>query len=343
MYKRASQGWLKHLDFIIVDELCLQIAFVLAYLIRQRAFPPYVVPLYRSIGITFVMLDLLVPVMLDTMHNVMKRGYYKEFRQTVIQSTVVFLLTVLWMFTLQTSDAYSRIIVFLTYLFHIAIGYGGRVLWKRFLNRHGAVDSGKQAMLAVLEPDNAEQMIQRLTSNPLDGYHIVGVVLINNPDSKTEVDGVPVVCSFEEAAGYICREWIDSVFISSNGVTPEVREFMGRCAEMAVVMHYHVPSIGQDGNKQFVEKIGGSTVLTSSNNYVKPGQLLIKRLIDLIGGLVGSLFALIIMAIVGPIIKKASPGPILYRSERIGQNGRRFIVNKFGTVGVNKNKALIAV
>ena len=129
---------------------------------------------------------------------------------------------------------------------------------------------------------------------------------------------------FEEAAKYICREWIDSVFISSKGVTPEIRVFMGRCAEMAVTIHYHVPSIGQDGNKQFVEKIGESTVLTSSYNYVRPPQMIMKRIMDIVGGLIGSMFALIIMAIVGPMIKKASPGPILYRSERIGQNGKRF-------------------
>ena len=53
-------------------------------------------------------------------------------------------------------------------------------------------------------------------------------------------------------------------------------------------------------------------------------QLFLKRTIDIIGGLVGSLFALIIITIVGPKIKKASPGPILYKSERIGQNGKRF-------------------
>ena len=32
MYKKSSTGWLKHLDFIVVDMVCLQIAFILAYL-----------------------------------------------------------------------------------------------------------------------------------------------------------------------------------------------------------------------------------------------------------------------------------------------------------------------
>ena len=103
-----------------------------------------------------------------------------------------------------------------------------------------------------------------------------------------------------------------------------MREFMGHCAEMGVTIHYHVPNIGQESNKQFVEKVGGSTVLTSSVNYVTPSQVILKRIIDIIGGLVGSVAAALIIVIVGPMIRKASPGPILYRSERIGKNGKRF-------------------
>ena len=324
MYKRASQGWLKHLDFILLDEICLQAAFILAYLIRQHAFPPYTNPLYRSIGLLLLIFDLLVPVMMDSMHNVLKRGYYKEFSQTVKHCLMVFFLTILWMFSLQNSDAYSRIVVFLTFLLHIAFGYGVRLLWKVFLKRFGAVDSGKQAMLAVLDPDVADKMIERLTGNPLDGYHLAGVVLTENPEGRTEIQGIPVVCSLEEAAKYICREWIDCVFISCKGTDPQIRDFMHHCVEMSVVIHYHVPSLGQDGTKQFVEKVGASTVLTASNNYVTPLQMIIKRFMDILGGLVGSLIALMIIAVVGPIIKKASPGPVLYRSERIGQNGRRF-------------------
>ena len=53
-------------------------------------------------------------------------------------------------------------------------------------------------------------------------------------------------------------------------------------------------------------------------------EALVKRLMDIVGGLIGCVLAGIIILIVGPQIKKASPGPIIYSQERIGQNGRRF-------------------
>ncbi len=84
----------------------------------------------------------------------------------------------------------------------------------------------------------------------------------------------------------------------------------------------------QSSGKQTIERIAGSWVVTNSINIASGWQLLIKRLIDILGGFVLSVFALIAIAIVGPIIKKRSPGPILYSQERIGQNGKRFRMYK---------------
>ena len=59
-----------------------------------------------------------------------------------------------------------------------------------------------------------------------------------------------------------------------------------------------------------------------------PAQAIVKRLVDILGGIVGSVLALLIMLIIGPIIKKQSPGPILYSQMRIGKNGKRFRIYK---------------
>ena len=73
MYKRNDQGWIKHLDFILLDEVVLQLSFVLAYLIRQGGLP-YASGVYRTLALILVVLDILVAVVFNTMHNVMKRG-----------------------------------------------------------------------------------------------------------------------------------------------------------------------------------------------------------------------------------------------------------------------------
>lgn len=326
MYKKAAQGWVKHIDFIILDEIALQLAFIIAYLLRHHTMRAYETALYRSLAMVLVLLDFLVAILFSTMHDVLKRGYLKEFTQTLKHAFIVFAGGIVFIFSVQSGDDYSRIVLYLTLGFHILIGYGTRLLLKQSLIKRGQILGEKESMLVVLNAESAEAMMEQLTKSPLERYTIVGAVL-DKPTAET-ICGIPIVSTLKEAAKYICGEWIDSVYIDCSLEDPGIRELMDACRQMAVPVHYHILGVGMEERKQFVEKIGGTTVLTTTANFATMLESISKRLLDILGGIIGSFFTLIIMAIVGPQIKKASPGPILYRQERIGQNGKKFKIIK---------------
>ena len=326
MYKRNAQGWSKHFDFMIVDIISLQIAFILAVFIREHIWV-YSSPLHRTMGITLVLVDMVIIIVHNSMHDVIKRGYYIEIIESFKHCFYVFAIATIYMFTTQTGDSYSRISLFLTFLFHFLVGYCTRILWKRFIKKRWSTREKKSNMLVVVAPDTAEDILKRLCSYELTEYKIIGVVLTENCNKET-IEGFPIVASIDEAVDYIAQEWIDSVYIDAPLTNEKVVELMDKCTIMAVPTHYHVPFMSRNGVKRFSEKIGGTTVLTTSINYVTPIQVFLKRCFDILAGLVGSLIALVIMAVVGPIIKKQSPGPILFAQERIGQNGKRFKMYK---------------
>ncbi len=107
----------------------------------------------------------------------------------------------------------------------------------------------------------------------------------------------------------------------------ELGIFIEQCRQMPIPMHIRLP-ISNVGGKTFIEKVGGYKVLTTTVNYASSFQLALKRLLDIAGGLVGSLIAIFIILIFGPMIKKESPGPILFKQVRIGRNGKRFTCYK---------------
>ena len=78
-----------------------------------------------------------------------------------------------------------------------------------------------------------------------------------------------------------------------------------------------------------VEEFAGFTVLSSSIAMVSGWQLFVKRLFDIVGGIVGCVITLLAFIIVGPIICTKSPGPILFKQERVGKNGKTFNIYKF--------------
>ena len=64
-------------------------------------------------------------------------------------------------------------------------------------------------------------------------------------------------------------------------------------------------------------------------------RLLIKRVMDIAGGLVGMLITLLFFPFVAIAIKLDSPGPVLFSQIRIGRNGRRFKIYKFRSMYVD--------
>ena len=59
MYRKDSVSWLKHYDFILLDMLCLQIAFVLSYLLSGYGLNPYKSLLYRNMAIFIEFADIV--------------------------------------------------------------------------------------------------------------------------------------------------------------------------------------------------------------------------------------------------------------------------------------------
>lgn len=322
MYKRNAQGWSKHFDFVVVDLISLQIAFFLAVAIRHHAWA-FSTPLYRSLGFVLFLADAVSLVLRNSMHGVVSRGYFIEARETFKNSFYVFAIAMIYMFFTQSGEAYSRIILFLVFGLHFVISYLLRILWKKIIKSRGAGKERKNSMLVVVTPENAETILKRLSSDDLAGYRITGVVLTEK-DGRGTVEGYPIVADLDSASAYIVREWVDSVYIDAPLGNEKVIKLMDDCAQMAVPTHYHVPNMSRNGVKRFSEKIGSTTVLTTTINYATPVETLMKRCFDIAAGLLGSLAALLIMAVVGPIIKKQSPGPILFAQERIGQNGKHF-------------------
>lgn len=117
-----------------------------------------------------------------------------------------------------------------------------------------------------------------------------------------------------------------------------MRVLMRYCADNVVHFYYVPPISGLFGHSFRQEMVGDMSVFT---NYEEPllqlGNKLVKRAFDV----AVSLFALVCMMPLFPfialIIKRQSPGPIFFKQERTGINGRSFFCYKFRSMHVNND------
>lgn len=330
MYKRKTQGWLKHLDFAMLDLCCLQIAYLIAYAVRHGGITAYGESVYLTTNLVMLLIDICVMAFFLTMKNVLKRGYYTEFAATIKQVCLVILLTAFYLFATKESSIYSRSVLLMITIIYAVLSFVTRILWKKIVLAYMA-DSTKRSLIIVTVDSIVDQVITNIRTHKYDGFKIAGVVILDRDRTGEVLDGdIPVVANKDTVAEYACREWVDEIFLNIPDGQPRPQKLMDQFTEMGIVVHLRLAKSEDFSDRmQFVERFGIYTVLTTSINCATPMQAFLKRAMDIAGGLAGCLITGILYLFLAPAIKSQSPGPVFFSQVRVGKNGKKFKMYKF--------------
>lgn len=330
MYRRKPTGWTKHLDFIILDMVSLFIAYTVAYYMKNQTWNIFSQSTYRTMVILLVMLSMVVALASESFRGVLKRGYYSELKATVKQVITVILLATFYLFLVKNGTIYSRQIMIVTGCLYLLFGYSSRVLWRYMLLSKSKYDRIATSVLIVTTEALVERVLDGIKNNNYEGNRIVGISVVDKNMSGQDIAGIPVVADYDTVLDYVCREWVDEVFINIPSTDILSEELFNRFTEMGVTVHLRMMhSLHKVDRRQNIERLGKYTVLTSSVGVVRLRDVMIKRCMDIASGIVGCIVTGLLMVVVGPLIYMKSPGPIFFAQTRVGKNGRKFKIYKF--------------
>ncbi len=328
MYRKFSQGWFKHFDFILIDLFCAQFSFFVAAFWRHGGFP-YYSRIYAYTSVWILLVDVLVSVLFASYANVLRRGYMRELKETLLHTAEVALGVLAILYFLRDIFNLSRLVFGTFCVIYLFTGYVCRIFWKRYIQKHLS-ERGIRSFVIVTSSDMAEDVVKNIKNNNYYGLRLSGVILMDGSRVGWSYEGVPVVADAENAEEFLCREWVDEVFFNLPADIELPKDLISLCEEMGITVHIRMAKIEDlEKNKRFVQGLAGYMVITSSVNVLSNRQALLKRLIDIAGGLVGCILTCILVICVGPAIYLKSPGPIFFSQWRIGKNGRRFKIYKF--------------
>ena len=330
MYSRSDSTWLKHWDFILLDLATLQVAYMISYMMRMGLESPYRSQLYLSIGAVICLADIAVIFFTEPYHGIMRRGYYVEFRNVVQHVFLVSVLEISYLFLSQNADAFSRLSFVWFIPAAVVLLYLERILWKRHLIRHKKLFYDKLKMILLTTRHEAATFLKDLQDNSFNEYEVAGVAYVDAVPEKGEtVSGIPVVSTARGLIDRIQKEWIDAVFVRGNDRSLLPQGLLEKCIDMGITVHSCLEGAEGWTNNQYINRMGGHTVLTSSVRVVSAKQAAGKRALDICGGIVGLIFTAIFTIVLGPAIYLSSPGPIFFSQIRIGKNGKKFKIYKF--------------
>lgn len=332
MSQNFLRGWTKHLDFTVIDILCLEVAFFISYLVRNGFPKGGLSDQYQNMVWAIVFVSVLVVFFMNSYDNIIGRGYVTEIKQTLFHAGAVTVGLIVWMFIFKESSSYSRIIVMAMYPASVCLMIVARLFWKRIIRIRIRGKKVLRKVLIVSTDSRIEDTIEGLLQ-PYRDYQLTACAVYDKPEKVGQViKYVPVVADKDNIIKYIQDNIIDEVFIDLPGYEKEAERLMSIFVSMGLVAHVNLARFTTNVENKKIQRFAGYMVLSSSMKFATPRQLFFKRTLDILGGLVGLFITGIAFLIFAPIIKKQSPGPVFFSQERVGRNGRRFRIYKFRTM-----------
>ena len=334
MYQKGTRGLFKNLYFLIQDLFCMNISFVITYLIARR-FLSYNMPGedYYKLIIILNVTAVLVSVFSKAYNNILERGYWHEAVSVVTYSVLVFLVALFFYYVLGERFIEGiRNRSLMTLIIFMILSYSARIISK-YVIKSRMRRKKSRSMLVVTTKANAEQTLKKIILEDTEGFNIAGLIISDEDMTGEYIDGIEVVANEKTAADYVCRRWVDEGFIYFQREERYPVRLIKEFETMGLAVHIRIIDSNEISRKrQMVEQIGGYTVLTTSLNYANVRQLFLKRFADIIGGVFGCIMTGILFLFVGPLIYIKSPGPIIFKQVRVGRNGKKFKLYKFRTM-----------
>jgi exopolysaccharide biosynthesis polyprenyl glycosylphosphotransferase len=224
---------------------------------------------------------------------------------------------------------YSRLVLVYTAIIALALIAVTRIVLRRILTIQQRRGVGTDRVLVVGTGAGSELLLHRMTMFPEYGYTVCGV-LDDRLEPGTMFAGSQVVGRVAELPAQVESRKIDQVFLALSGAShEEMLRLIKACDELQVDFRMLPDVFEIITTRVSADVVDGIPLVGVRRSQVQGLGLLVKRAFDLV-------VSLILVVVLSPFwlllalaIRLSSPGPVLYRQERVGQGGKIFTVIKF--------------
>jgi len=261
---------------------------------------------------------------------------------TIVKMVVSLAMTVILMGALLffMKVGLSRLFIFMFSGFIVLLTIVNRILLKQFSFAHKDSDKNRKNILVVGHSTRGTAYIEEIKKHDYLNLNIIGYVCIR--DCKT-YENLKTLGSLDDLTQIVQDYVIDEIAVARPlSYDDRLSDVLDSCQNMGITVTMLLETQNKN-SKAHVAMVGDLPVLKFHTVSLNESQLFAKRIIDVLGATVGMVIFGIAFLIIGPLIVLETPGPVIFKQDRVGRNGRTFKVWKFRSMGVNAEKEKAAL
>lgn len=369
MNKRAkAQFWLE----LWADLICLSLANGVAYLVFGILFHRIVY--YPNLewirfGYTLLLSFLLSYIGFHSEIDIHRRSKIKEFASVFKNCLLTYMMFLAVLALTKNPIIESRYMLVSGFIFTMLFSSISRYFLKRWIT--GYFKRSRIASLAgvITTPDIAPEFLSGITSDWTLSF--TGVALLDKFGDQGSIksdfsfDGFNVNTS-KRPTGSICdipiisntegefMDWVrsapvDEVFVNLPYKDPsEIQAMVEELEDMGITVHVNIPTLDKmldesKFNNINCKMLSGYPMATFAASFTDSKWMVVKRIIDIVGGLVGCILSAPIILITAIPLLIESPGPLIFKQQRVGKNGRLFNIYKLRSMYVDAEERKAAL
>lgn len=317
---------------LLADMISLMVSYYISYILTSQFIPIGSIENYLWVVIIYIPIWIFI-MSVNGMYDTTTFTYYDRIFKSMLFSTIFSSLLVAALKNSIKETMYNGLLFFLFFLISLIVmliqRYTLLYVIKNPNNKHT-----KQVMF-VGAPSMYEKFNHFIQKTDIK-IHVSSCLslgedqVINKAKLKEDVENFR-----ENLKQHVIDEIYFAVPIKNFN---EIKDYILVCDEMGITSRILLELTDMTLARVHVASLGTFPMLTVHSISLNNLQLYLKRILDIMGALVGLIFSSLIWIVAAIAIKLDSPGPIFYYQNRVGMNGRIFKLYKFRSMYIDADE-----
>lgn len=293
----------------------------------------------------------------DQSENIVNRTPIREVEIAVRFNFLLTLIDAACLALTKASMLHSRYFLVFVPVIDVFVMTGAHAALKKMLVR-SRYTKGIQSLVGVVTTqENASPILEELKKDW--SKRVTGLAILEAAPEQlhTEIDGVKIEANFDNFMDWLRQAALDEVYLDVAQESEEnMLPYLEEMESMGLTVHFRLPVLDRIEKaccdetsavriSRELSRCAGGNVLTMGTVELKLRDQVLKRTMDIVGGIVGCIISIPIIALVAIPLKLESPGPLIFKQRRVGRNGRVFYIHKLRSMYVDaeaRKKELMA-
>ena len=269
--------------------------------------------IYRWLIAIFVL--TIVYIAINPNQGFFKRKFWREFWENIKTNVITAALMATIAYLIDDARDYSRFIYLTTMIFSFCWMQISHIVYRWYILKYRPYNSVTRKMLVVTTSDRMDEVVRSIVKEKTWNLWVTGIIIIDKDLVGQRVMDIPIVANRNTMLQY-------EVFILLPEEDNQIQKLVQRFEEMGITVDLNINlyELDVESGTKYLNRIGKYPTVTFAQQEIPLHMIAIKRLLDILGGIVGLMITAVAMIILGPLF---------FSQKRVGRNGRIFRIYKF--------------